>query len=45
MYSSYEDLILDRQERAEEDFNYEADVECNRPLDEVYPFLFHRTEK
>ena len=39
---SYEDMILDRQERAEEDFDADAKESCNAPLEEVYPFLFHR---
>ena len=41
---SYEDMILDRQERAEEDYDYEAKESRNAPLEEVYPFLFRRVE-
>lgn len=40
MYYSYEDMILDRQERADEDFDYEAEEHSNAPLEEVYPCLF-----
>ena len=40
MFESYEDLILARQEAAEEDFDVEAEEHENRRLEEVYPFLF-----
>jgi hypothetical protein len=40
MTLTYEDMIYDRQERADEDFDFEAKEHSNAPLEEVYPWLF-----
>ena len=40
MYDSYEDLILDRQELRDEDYDAEAPIQTGRRLEEIYPQLF-----
>ena len=36
----YEELILIRQEESDEDYNEDAEIHSNRPLEEIYPQLF-----
>ena len=36
----YEELILIRQEKSDEDYDDSAEMHENRPLEEVYPQLF-----
>lgn len=36
----YEEMILERQEQCDEDFDYEAKEHANATLEEVYPYLF-----
>lgn len=42
MIMTYEDMIYDRQERTDEDFDYEAVEHSNALLEEVYPVLFKK---
>lgn len=45
MVESYEDLILERQEARDEYYSEDETVTALRPLEEVYPFLFHSTRR